>query len=107
MDYTGHRASSRAVGWRGTASSFAAPSGWQAWPNQALQQTAGHDSSLGLIAHRCPAAAELSRSAAEAVRMALFIHPNQCLLFIHDPESKFTPERMKEALAEEGVKANG
>jgi hypothetical protein len=32
-------------------------------PNQALQQTAGHDSFLGLIAHRCPAAAELCRSA--------------------------------------------
>ena len=34
-------------------------------PNQALQQTAGHDSFLGLHAHRCPAAAELCRWAAE------------------------------------------
>jgi hypothetical protein len=32
-------------------------------PNQALQQTAGHDSFLRLQAHRCPAAAELGRSA--------------------------------------------
>ncbi len=32
-------------------------------PNQALQQTAGHDSFLGLQALRCPAAAELGRSA--------------------------------------------
>ncbi len=30
--------------------------------NQSLQQTAGHDSFLATIAHRCPAAAELSRS---------------------------------------------
>ena len=36
-------------------------------PNQALQQTAGHESFLGLQAHRCPAAAELSRSAAESL----------------------------------------
>ena len=63
MDYTGRRASSRAAGWRGTASSFAAPSGCQAWPNQALQQTAGHDSFILTTAHRCPAAAELGRSA--------------------------------------------
>ena len=34
-------------------------------PNQALQQAAGHDSFLGLQAHRCPAAAELGRSAAQ------------------------------------------
>jgi len=33
--------------------------------NQALQQTAGHDSFLGFVAHRRPAAAELGRSAAE------------------------------------------
>ena len=32
-------------------------------PNQALQQTAGHDLFLRPIAHRCPAAAELGRSA--------------------------------------------
>jgi hypothetical protein len=32
-------------------------------PYQALQQTAGHDSFLGLQAHRCPAAAERLRSA--------------------------------------------
>jgi hypothetical protein len=32
-------------------------------PNQSLQQTAGHVSFLGLIAHRCPAAAERGRSA--------------------------------------------
>ena len=31
-------------------------------PNQALRQTAGHDSFLGLQARRCPAAAELWRS---------------------------------------------
>jgi hypothetical protein len=31
-------------------------------PNQALQQTAGHDSFLRPIAHTCPAAAELCRS---------------------------------------------
>lgn len=30
-------------------------------PGQALQQTAGHVSFLGRIAHRCPAAAELGR----------------------------------------------
>ena len=30
-------------------------------PNQALQQTAGHDSFLRPIAHRCPAAAEQGR----------------------------------------------
>jgi hypothetical protein len=35
--------------------------GCAARPNQALQQTAGHDWFLGLIAHRCPAAAELGR----------------------------------------------
>ena len=39
-------------------------------PNQAMQQTAGHDSFLGLQARRCPAAAELGRSAAEGFRMA-------------------------------------
>src|SRR5882724_8263275 len=44
--------------------------GQQGRPNQALQQTAGHDSFLRPIAHRCPAAAELGRSAAEA-RMEL------------------------------------
>jgi hypothetical protein len=34
-------------------------------PAQALRQTAGRDSFLGPIAHRCPAAAELDRSATE------------------------------------------
>jgi hypothetical protein len=34
-------------------------------PNQALQQTAGHDAFFVTTAHRCPAAAELGRSAAE------------------------------------------
>jgi hypothetical protein len=38
-------------------------------PNQALQQTAGHDSFLGLPALRCPAAAELGCSAREGTRM--------------------------------------
>ena len=35
-------------------------------PNQALQQTAGHESFLGLQAHRCPAAAELGRSSSNS-----------------------------------------
>src|SRR5437870_2211960 len=35
----------------------------QATPNEALQQTAGHESFLGLQALRCPAAAELCREA--------------------------------------------
>lgn len=39
--------------------------------------------------------------------MAFFIHPNQFLLFINDPESKFTPARMKDALAEEGIRTEG
>lgn len=34
-------------------------------PNQTLQQTAGHDSFVGLLALRCAAAAELGRSAAD------------------------------------------
>jgi hypothetical protein len=38
-------------------------------PNQALQQTAGHDSIFLTTAHRCPAAAELGRSAAEGLRV--------------------------------------
>ena len=37
-------------------------------PNQALQQTAGHDWFLGVHGSACPAAAELGRSAAEAYR---------------------------------------
>jgi hypothetical protein len=37
--------------------------------NQALQQTAGHDSFFVTTAHRCPAAAELGRSAARGLRM--------------------------------------
>ena len=37
----------------------------QSRPNQALQQTAGHDSFLGFIAHSAPAAAELNRSASD------------------------------------------
>jgi len=39
-------------------------------PNQALQQTAGHDSFLRPLALQCPAAAELDRSAAEGDPMA-------------------------------------
>lgn len=41
-------------------------SGRSSTPNQALQQTAGHDSFPGLVAHRCPAAAELGRWAGGA-----------------------------------------
>ena len=39
--------------------------------------------------------------------MTFFIHPNQCLLFLRDPEVAFTPERMKKTLLEAGVIAEG
>ena len=39
--------------------------------------------------------------------MAFFIHPNQCLIFFRDPKSTFTPARMKQALAADGVTADG
>jgi hypothetical protein len=39
--------------------------------------------------------------------LAFFIHPNQCLIFFHDPKAVFTPVRMKQALAADGVTAEG
>jgi hypothetical protein len=39
--------------------------------------------------------------------LTFFIHPNQCLLFFRDPDATFTPERLKQALAETGVTAAG
>ena len=39
--------------------------------------------------------------------MAFFIHPNQCLMFFHDPEEAFTPARLKQVLADDGVTADG
>ena len=54
------------------------------------------------------AACRITGSATEAEgRLAFFIHPNQCLLFFRDPEAAFTPERMKQVLADEGVTAEG
>jgi hypothetical protein len=39
--------------------------------------------------------------------LAFFIHPNICLLFFRDPEAKFTPERLKQVLDDEGVNVTG
>ena len=39
--------------------------------------------------------------------MAFFIHPNLCLLFFRDREGKFTPERLKQVLEDEGVTVTG
>lgn len=39
--------------------------------------------------------------------MTFYIHPNQCLIFFRDPEAAFTPERMKEVLAEDNVTVEG
>jgi hypothetical protein len=39
--------------------------------------------------------------------LAFFIHPNICLLFFRDPEAKFTPERLKQVLGENGVTVTG
>jgi hypothetical protein len=39
--------------------------------------------------------------------LAFFIHPNQCLLFFRDPEEAFTPARLKQVLADDGVTADG
>jgi len=39
--------------------------------------------------------------------LTFFIHPNQCLLFFSDPSATFTPERMRQVLADEGVTTEG
>jgi hypothetical protein len=39
--------------------------------------------------------------------LAFFIHPNIFLLFFRDPEGKFTPERLKQVLGDEGVTVTG
>lgn len=39
--------------------------------------------------------------------MAFFIPPNQCLLFFSDPKAAFTPERMKQVLADDDVSSAG
>ena len=39
--------------------------------------------------------------------MAFFIHPNQCVLFFRDAEEAFTPARLKQVLAVEGVSVEG
>lgn len=39
--------------------------------------------------------------------MAFFIHPNLCLLFFRDPDAEFTPDRLKQALADTGVTVEG
>ncbi|MCZ2341389.1 MAG: hypothetical protein LC104_06280 [Bacteroidales bacterium] len=39
--------------------------------------------------------------------MVFFIHPNLCLFFFRDPERKFTPDRLKQVLDDDGVTVTG
>jgi hypothetical protein len=41
------------------------------------------------------------------LELVFFIHPNLCLLFFRDPERKFTLERFKQVLDDEGVTVTG
>lgn len=39
--------------------------------------------------------------------MALILPPNWCLIFFRDPEEKFTPKRLKQAIQDAGLKVAG